>query len=129
MKRVQMPKIREMIKNVGAILFVTALFFAFAGVYQYPPDQKDINRGNFEGEMSAKFTRGVTNTFFGWTEVVATPVNMSQDIRRGPFSIFFLGLPYGIIRAVGRTVVGAYEVSTFYAPQKPIFNALEGEVM
>ena len=45
------------------------------------------------------------------------------------FSALFLGLPYGITRAVGRTLVGVYEVSTCYAPQKPIFDLIEGEVL
>ena len=108
--------------------FLIATFFVFAGLYSYPPDQKDLNRVNFERETTEKFGRGLTNAAWGWSEIMVTPVNMSQDIRRDPVTSLLLGLPYGIVRAVGRTLVGVYEIATFYAPQKPIFNPLEGDV-
>ena len=105
------------------------LFFVFTGAYHYPPGQKDINRGNFESEISGKLARGTTNLLWGWTEAVITPVNMGEDPHHGVVSTLFLGLPYGILRAVGRTLVGVYEVVTCYAPQKPIFSPIEGEVL
>ena len=111
------------------MLMILGLFFILAGAYQYPSGQTDMDRGNFEAEISGKLTRGVTNLAWGWTEVAMTPVTMGEDARHGVLSALFLGLPYGVIRAVGRTLAGVYEVSTCYAPQKPIFNPIEGEVV
>ena len=111
------------------ILGSMGLFFLLTAAYHYPPGQKDINRGIFEAEISEKLTRGVTNIAWGWTEMAITPVDMGGDPHHGVLSALFLGLPYGITRAVGRTLVGVHEVSTCYAPQKPIFNPIEGEVL
>ena len=118
-----MPKTHLMILMLGAVLFL------FVAAYRYPPGQRDLNRGVFESEISDKLTRGIANTAWGWTEMAITPVNMGEDARHGVLSAVFLGIPYGVVRAVGRTLVGVYEVSTCYAPQKPIFNPIEGDVL
>lgn len=99
-------------------------FSAMASRYDYEMTE----RGHFEAESAAKMTRGLTNVLFGWTEIVQTPVYWAQPIDRGPISAVFVGVPYGIVRALGRTVVGVYEVATFYAPQKPIFGEIQGDV-
>ncbi len=84
--------------------------------------------GNFESEMASKLTRGAVNVFFGWTELVKTPIDMSQGPKKNIFKTVFVGIPYGVIRAVGRTGVGLFEIVTFYAPQKPIFPPIEGDI-
>ena len=118
-----------MARNYFVVLVLMGLFFVLAGAYRYPPGQQDLKRGNFEAGISEKLTRGVTNILWGWTETAITPVNMGEEARHGVLSALLIGLPYGITRAVGRTLVGVYEVSTCYAPQKPIFNPIEGEVL
>ena len=118
-----------MMKTSLTLFILTTLFLVFAAAYRYPSDQKDMDRGIFESEIGGKLTRGITNSVWGWTELAATPVNMGEGPRHHVLSALFLGLPYGVLRAVGRTLVGVYEVSTCYAPQEPIFNPIEGEVV
>ena len=108
---------------------MVALPLWLGGAYRYPPDMENINRGVFESEIGGKLSRGIANTAWGWTEMVITPVNMGGDPRHGIMSALVLGVPYGVFRAIGRTLVGVYEVSTCYAPQKPIFKPIEGEVV
>lgn len=78
--------------------------------------------------MAAKFTRGVVNTLFGWTELAKTPIDMSQGPKKNIFKTVFVGIPYGVLKAVGRTGVGLFEMLTFYAPQNPILPPIEGDV-
>lgn len=111
------------------LIIVATLWAVLTGAYRYPPGQKDINRGIFESEIAEKLTRGVTNTVWGWTEAVITPVDMAEDPHHNVVSAVFLGIHYGLVRAVGRTLVGVYEIATCYAPQKPIFKPIEGEVL
>ncbi len=101
---------------------------ALAG-YDYKFESKPAPMGQFESEMGSKLTRGVTNLIFGWTELVQAPVFMSQEPKANPLKVIFLGIPYGVIRAVGRTGIGVYEMVTFYAPQPPIMRPIEGEVV
>lgn len=86
-------------------------------------------RGNFEAEMGQKFSRGITNTFFGWMEMFHTPVHWGIQADRTVWSAVAIGIPYGVLRAVGRTMVGVYEMTTCFAPQGPIFYDLQGEVL
>ncbi len=116
-----------MTKNCFTLLGAAVFLFIFTAAYRYPPGQKEINRGIFESEISVKLTRGITNTAWGWTEMAITPVDIADDPRHGALTALFLGFPYGVVRAVGRTLVGVYEISTCYAPQKPIFSPIEGE--
>ena len=85
--------------------------------------------GQFESEISEKLSRGATNIVFGWTEVLRTPVEMGEGPQNSKFKAFAVGVPYGIFRFIGRTVVGFYEVATCYAPQPPIFAPLQGDVV
>ena len=92
-------------------------------------DSKEDLKGQYESTSSEKMTRGLTNVAFGWTEIGRTPAKMSAGIEHGALSSFLLGVPYGVLRAVGRTVVGGYEVATFFAPQSPIMKNLQGDVV
>ncbi len=97
--------------------------------YDYKFENREVKMGQFESEMSAKLTRGVTNILFGWTELVRTPTQWAAQTEHGFVSSVFVGIPYGIVRMMGRTLVGVYEVATFYAPQRPIFKNIEGEIV
>lgn len=114
------------------LLFLVVLLQAPApvqAVYDYRYDSKEDLHHQYESSAGAKMTRGITNVLFGWTEIVRTPVEMSAGIQRGKFTAILLGVPYGILRFVGRTFVGIYEVATFYAPQGPIMPSIQGEVL
>ena len=84
--------------------------------------------GNYESEISGKLTRGGVNTLFGWTELAKTPIDMAQGPKKNFFKVFFVGIPYGVAKAAGRTGVGVFEILTCYAPQKPILRPIEGDV-
>ncbi len=98
-------------------------------VFDYRYDSKADLKGQYEATASEKMTRGMTNIFFGWTEIGRTPAKMSAGIEHGALSSFLLGVPYGIFRAVGRTAVGCYEAATFFAPQSPIMSNLQGDIL
>jgi len=97
--------------------------------YNYRFDSRSVKMGQFESEMSAKFTRGLINTSYGWTELFRTPIEWAAEPHRGVLSALTIGVPYGILRMLGRTLVGIYEITTAYAPQDPIFAPIEGDVL
>ena len=61
-----------------------------------------------------KLFRGVTNTATGWLEIPKQIAKTSQESGAGPG--FTWGFAKGIGWAIGRTVVGAYEIVTFPFP-------------
>ena len=100
---------------------------SFAG-YDYKFESRENAYGQFESEISSKLTRGIINTATGWMEIFRTPTYWGEGIEHNGFSTAVVGVPYGMIRFVGRTFVGAYEVATCYVPQQPIFADIQGEV-
>lgn len=101
------------------VLFLGAVFLE-AG-YDYKFDTRIDPAGQFESDVSAKLTRGAVNTVYGWTEIFRTPAKWADTTEHGKISAVLIGVPYGLTRFVGRTLVGIYEVATCYAPQRPIF--------
>jgi putative exosortase-associated protein (TIGR04073 family) len=116
-----------------ALLLIALLLFAAVRPaycsYDYRMDTKLSSEGQYESGVSAKFSRGVTNIIFGWTEIMRTPVRISADPRHGGFYSALVGVPLGLVRFVGRTAVGVYEIVTCLAPQPPIFEPMEGDVL
>lgn len=96
--------------------------------YEYKFDKRINPMGNYEAEIANKLTRGGVNTLFGWTELVKTPIDLSQGPKKNIFKTVFVGVPYGVLNAVGRTGVGLFEIVTCYAPQKPILPPIEGDI-
>ena len=96
--------------------------------YDYKFEAKTPKMGQFESDISAKLSRGITNIVYGWTEVFRTPTDMAAETDKGFLTAAFLGLPYGILRVPVRTLVGVYEVATCYAPQGPILSPIEGNI-
>lgn len=72
--------------------------------------------------MWTKLGRGMGNAAFGWLEILHQPINMGKQ-ERWPFAIFG-GVPKGIVYAVGRTLVGVYEVVTFPVPLPSGYHAM-----
>ena len=104
-------------------------FSQVQGGYDYKFDSRPVKTGQLESEISEKLSRGITNFIFGSTEAVRTPVEWGESIETGAFKTLTLGIPFGILRAGARTLVGLYEIVTCYAPQKPIMYPLEGDVV
>ncbi len=134
MNGLQMPKIKRMNKRHFKPLYLAlGLWMAlspnsvWAG-YEYKIDQKTQPMGQLESEISAKLTRGLVNVLYGWTEIARTPINMAQGPKKNFLKVIFVGIPYGVFRAAGRTVLGVFEIVTCYAPQKPVMEPIEGEV-
>ncbi len=69
---------------------------------------------DYGGQVVDKFARGFANTATGWVELPKNIVNTSKqdNIAYG----LTLGLVKGIAHTVGRTVVGALELVTFFIP-------------
>ena len=117
--------------KIGILLIVAILSSLSAAYakYEYKFDEHIDAYGPYESEISTKLTRGITNTLYGWTELFQTPIRMSEGPRNHIVTGVLLGVPYGIFRFVGRTVVGVYEIVTCFVPQKPIFGSIEGAVL
>ncbi|MDX8409553.1 MAG: exosortase system-associated protein, TIGR04073 family [Mariprofundales bacterium] len=62
----------------------------------------------------AKFSRGFANTATGWLELPKNVINESKssNVAYG----MTLGLLEGVMHTVGRTLVGAVELGTFFIP-------------
>ena len=117
------------LKTAAFFLLLVITSLPVKAGYDYKFDTRDVPMGQFESEMSGKLNRGLANVLFGWTEFLRTPVGMTQEVKKNYLKAIFIGVPYGILRAAGRTVIGIYEIVTFYAPQKPIMAPIEGEVL
>ncbi len=72
----------------------------------------------YTGAIAQKFSRGVGNVIYSPLEI---PLQVSQEITTEDY-VYAIpkGLLQGFFYAVGRFVVGAYEVLTFPIPQKQI---------
>ncbi len=121
---------RKLFCWLGMILLCCAslspLLFAS---YDYKLDSRQVKMGQFESEIGAKLGRGATNILYGWTEIARTATRWSGEPEHGFWEAVTIGIPYGVFRMMGRTIVGVYEVATCYAPQKPIFSPIEGDVV
>ncbi len=86
------------------------LSLAFMGMVAFFPCRASADAGT-------KFGRGLTNTAFGWFEIINEIGNESD--RHGPF----IGFPSGIIRGaafgIARTAAGVFELVTFPLPNHP----------
>lgn len=71
------------------------------------------NRQADLGEKAAStLARGATNFLFGWTDAIRHPATVAK--RGGPM---FDGIVQGLDSGVKRTLVGAGELLTFWAPK------------
>jgi putative exosortase-associated protein (TIGR04073 family) len=98
----------------AAIALTTALSGvpAFAAEDPAPPENP-----------ATKLARGVANASFGWVEVSQQAALGSQQAG---LPGFIAGLAKGVGTGAGRTLVGALEIGTFWAPipegHAPILN-------
>ncbi len=77
--------------------------------------------GNYASDSGQKFTRGLANAATGWGEI---PKNIALESKA---SNGFVGITYGTVKGVaqtvGRTVVGALELGTFFVPSHEVVHS------
>ncbi len=70
--------------------------------------------GTAGADPAVKLGRGLSNSAWGWFEIVNEMGHESD--RRGPW----IGIPAGLVRGsflgIGRTLVGVFEIVTFFLP-------------
>ncbi len=80
-----------------------------------------VMAGDYAAASGDKFTRGLANAATGWGEVPKNVVMESKD------SNAFVGITYGTVKGVahtvGRTVVGALELGTFFIPSDEVVQS------
>jgi len=69
---------------------------------------------DYGSQVADKFSRGLANTVTGWVELPKNIVNTSKESNVGMG--ITVGLVKGVLQTVGRTVVGAVELVTFFIP-------------
>lgn len=102
-------------KKINAISLIVLLFillFSFTS-----PVLAGERYGTRVGE---KMGRGLANIVTGWVEIPKNMINTSKDSNVG------IGLTWGLVRgiaqSVGRTLVGAGELATFFVPTPDIIH-------
>ena len=77
--------------------------------------------GDYVSDSGTKFTRGLANAVTGWGEIPKNIVLETND------SNAFVGITYGTLKGVGhtvgRTVVGALELGTFFIPNDEVVHS------
>ena len=67
-----------------------------------------------------KFGRGVVNIAFSGLEI---PKSIEEGIENDqPYKTVLVNPVHGVFSMLGRVLVGAYEVTTFWIPQRPILK-------
>lgn len=77
--------------------------------------------GDYANEAGSKFSRGLANAATGWGEI---PKNIALETND---SNVLVGLTYGTVKGVfhtvGRTMVGALELGTFFIPNDEVVQS------
>jgi len=115
------------IKWAGCLVVLILMSCGPAFATIYTSADHDKTRGDYSDKTMVKLTRGFSNALFGWTEMFATPAKWQDSYKHNIVGATFIGIPYGILRAIGRTAVGGYEMLTFYAPTRPIFEDINSD--
>jgi len=71
---------------------------------------------DYGDQVVNKFSRGFANTLTGWVELPKNIVNTTREDNVG-YGLT-VGLVKGVVHTVGRTVVGALELVTFFIPSQ-----------
>jgi putative exosortase-associated protein (TIGR04073 family) len=77
--------------------------------------------GDYASDSGSKFTRGLANAATGWGEI---PKNIALESEENNVLV---GITYGTVKGafhtVGRTVVGALELGTFFVPSDEVVQS------
>ena len=94
--------IKPVLKNISGMLVV----FAILSLLWAGP--------SYAGGPWHKLGRGLANAATGWIELFVT---MHDEAREKDYIMGYLyGMPKGAVRALIRTLIGAYEILTFPIP-------------
>lgn len=97
----------------GAILAMSAAFVMLVAT--------PAMAGDYVSDSGQKFTRGLANAATGWGEI---PKNIALESKA---TNAFVGITYGTLKGVahtvGRTVVGALELGTFFIPSHEVVHS------
>ena len=100
--------------KIGAIVVLAAVFISssFAYAQSYDP-QQDIPKPTMLQKRMDKLGRGLSNFFFGWTEI---PVTWYAKMKQGKSLTYLLTTApvLGTTKAAMRMGTGVYEFFTFY---------------
>ncbi len=100
-------------KHLVATMMIVAAVLAAAPAFAGDP------AADYVAGAGTKLGRGVANGAAGWVEVPKQTVIGGQDGgATGVVGGFFKGIGLGAVR----TVAGAYEIATFWAPVPPRFE-------
>lgn len=95
----------------GLLILAFSLSSTVATAQSYDPDQ-DLQQPSVFEKRIEKLGRGLSNIFFGWTEI---PVTWHMKMKQGkPLTYLLSTAPVmGGVRAFMRTGIGVYETFTF----------------
>ena len=102
----------KMYKTGIALAAAAAAVLAFSG---------PVMAGDYANDAGSKFTRGLGNAATGWGEI---PKNIALESEA---SNVLVGITYGTVKGafhtVGRTVIGALELGTFFVPSDEVVQS------
>lgn len=105
-----MKKITQMILVLFLLLFSSSQVVASGGYgYGYGP--------GYIGMSSEKFVTGIANTATGFVELPKNIILTTQE--RNIVHGMTVGLVSGVMHTVARTVIGVFDVATFWIPTPP----------
>lgn len=95
-------------KVICLIALVLLCSFSFASTASADPSpwQKETTYGQ---KAWGKFTYGLTNLCFGWTEFMSKPY---EAVQSGGIYDICMGLPYGLFNGLGDTLGGVAHMIT-----------------
>lgn len=98
-----------------AVAFLTFAPVARQAAFAQPVASTELERDSSDiNKMFHKLGRGVTNVLTGWVEI---PKQIAREwTRTDPITGTIVGACKGVVVAVARTFVGAYEVISFPFP-------------
>jgi len=83
-------------------------------------EMEGVAQAGYIDATAAKFGRGFANATTGWLELPKVVLHESR--RRSWLYGCSLGLLKGVAQSVGRTVVGAVELGTFFVPTPELIH-------
>jgi putative exosortase-associated protein (TIGR04073 family) len=99
-------------RGIVKLSWVLSILFLFSS-------QAVAADSNF-GNSGERFVSGIANVATGWLELPKN-INLTSQ-KEGPLYGITVGLAMGVMHTVGRTLVGALDVATFWIPMKPSVN-------
>ena len=106
---------------LGMLTWMSCVGPACAADQQTPPPQQTVcpicgrvsnAQAHYGEKATGTLARGVTNTIFGWTELIRQP---ADEVKAG--GNVLTGIGKGVTHSITRTFGGLGEVLTFWTPK------------